>query len=90
MLDGFLAPANVGRELMKVKVIRPADAGQNPKSEGRNPKEGRRPNAERNRQEVRASNSSSRTSGFSDFGFRISFGLRISAFGFFFTTPWPA
>jgi hypothetical protein len=55
------------------KVI-PAASRPNPKSEGRNPKEGRIPNTEYRRPKPR--------SGISDFGFRPSFGPRISGFGF--------
>ncbi len=53
---------------------------KNPKAEFRNPKETRNPKAETDHRAA---------SGFSDFGFRNSFGLRISVFGFhvFQTTP---
>jgi len=51
-------------------------AERNPKSEGRNEREIRNPKAE-----IRNANARAGTP-FSDFGFRPSFGFRISDFGF--------
>ena len=59
---------------------------ENPKSEIRNPKEGRNPKPEgRKNSEFRIPNSENAagvSAGHSDFGIWISFGFRISDFGF--------
>src|ERR1035437_10015926 len=53
---------------------------QNPKPEGRRPKERRRPKPESADPSNRLA--AHRLKLFSDFDFRLSFGLRVSAFGF--------